>query len=174
MKRTLRRLTAAGAAVAALGAAGAVVAASPASASTGIQRCGTNDLKVTLVYDNGGAGNLYYKLNFENTGHYACQLYGYPGVSAVDAHGMRLGPAAGRNPAGPKQYVYIAAGHMAHSTVHYVQALNYDPTACEPKPATDLEVYPPEDRYSEKVPFSMDVCTTSIGVLDVTPVQLGA
>ena len=174
MKRTLRRLTAAAAAVSALG-AGAAVTASPASARTDVQRCGLLQLKVTLAYgQGGGAGNFYWYLDFQNTGHYTCQLYGYPGVSAIDANGTQLGPAAGRSPYVPPQYVDIMPGRTAHAILHYTQAQNYNPSACKPEPATDLRVYPPGDTYSVKLPFSSDVCTTNIDVLSVTRVRPGA
>jgi hypothetical protein len=121
-----------------------------------------------------GAGNIYWHLDLQNTGHYMCQLYGYPGVSAINAHGTQLGRAAGWTTGVPRQYVDIMPGRTAHAVLHYVQALNYPPPACKPKPATDLRVYPPGDFYSVKVPFTSQVCTTNIDVLSVTRVRPGA
>ena len=60
--------------------------------------CATRTLVVWLdTNGDAAAGSVHYELEFTNLSTRSCVLRGYPGVSAVDVAGRRLGAAAGRN-----------------------------------------------------------------------------
>src|SRR5689334_3664199 len=82
--------------VAALTPGGAASAHATDTAGTG---CATSSLVVWL--DGGGdatAGSTFYRLGMTNLSGRRCTLTGYPGVSAVDLAGRRLGSPAARDP----------------------------------------------------------------------------
>jgi len=110
------------------GHAGAATAAST-------PKCMTSGLVIWLdTYGNGYAGGVGYNLEFTNLSGHKCTLSGYPGVSAVNLGGHRLGSPARHN--GPKLGVVNLAngatttalleigdvGHFTPSTCHYVEA----------------------------------------------------
>src|SRR5215472_13790862 len=43
------------------------------------------------VPGDGTAGSIYYEFEISNISHRTCQLFGYPGVSALNAHGHQVG-----------------------------------------------------------------------------------
>jgi hypothetical protein len=132
--------------------------ASPAASPT----CATAGLVVWLNTQGGGAaaGSSYYKLEFTNQSGHACTLVGYPGVSAVDLHGHRLGSAAGKNPSS-KRVVGLANGATASSVLQVVVAGNFPQSACHRVPAAGLRVYPPNQTASRLVPFPFEACSRS-------------
>ena len=177
MNPTVRRLTAAGTAVAALGLEAAVWASSPASAaSAAIPRCAPGQLAVWVNVDSasGAAGSVYYNLDFTNTSGTTCYLYGYPGVNAVNANGAQLGDAAARNSAAPASYVNIAPGASAHAVLRYVDVVATSP-ACKATPAALLRVFPPDVAGARYAFFDLPSCTTTGQVyLQIERVQPGA
>ena len=65
--------------------------------------CKTSGLVVWIdTRGDAAAGSVYYTLKFTNQSGQTCALVGYPGVSAVDLRGQRLGSAASRSPAGAR------------------------------------------------------------------------
>src|SRR5437762_720024 len=90
----------AGAAALALLIGGSSLAATHRTAAA---RCTTGRLVVWMDTEgNGAAGSVFYKLQFTNLSSHRCTLFGYPGVSAVDLHGHRLGSPAARLNAHPR------------------------------------------------------------------------
>ena len=99
---TARRL----AAIAAGVAAGGLIVATAAFATTasGAARasaeeapaCTAFGLGVWVAVNQGGgaAGTIYYPLEFTNLSGRTCSLFGFPGVSALDAQGRQLGSPA--------------------------------------------------------------------------------
>jgi len=177
MNPTVRQLTAAGTAVAAHGMEAAVWASSPASAASAvIPRCAPGQLAVRVNVDSasGAAGSVYYNLDFTNTSGTTCYLYGYPGVSAVNANGAQPGDAAARNSAVPASYVNIAPGASAHALLRYVDVVATSP-ACKATPVTLLRVFPPDAAGARYAFFDLPSCTATGQVyLQIERVQPGA
>ena len=177
MKKSVRRLAAAGVAVAALGAGSAVWAtSSSASAATSnvISKCGAGQLAVWVnaQSENGAAGSEFMNLDFTNTSGTTCNLFGYPGVSAVNANGTQLGSAAARNAAIPARFVNIGPGATAHAVLRYVD-VQVTPS-CKPQNATFLKVFPPSDTGSRLAFFDLSSCTKAgVGYLQIERVQPG-
>ena len=67
-----------------------------------VPRCSTSDLVAWLPNGegNGAAGGIFYSLSLTNISGHACTVFGFPGVSAVNTNGRRLGrPAHDSSPA---------------------------------------------------------------------------
>jgi hypothetical protein len=177
MNSTVRRLTAAGTAVAALGLGAVAWASSPASAASAvIPRCVPGQLAVWVNVGSasGAAGSVYYNLDFTNTSGTTCHLYGYPGVTAVNGNGAQLGDAAARNSTVPASYVNIALGASAHAILRYVDVVATSPE-CKATPAALLRVFPPGDTGARYAFFDLPSCTaTGQGYLQIERVQQGA
>ena len=105
-----------------------------------------------------GAGSVFYILKFTNQSGHACVLGGYPGVSAVDLRGRRLGSAASRNPS-PAHAVSLANGATASAQLRIAQAANFPASACHPAAAAGLRTYPPNQTASKVVPIPFDACS---------------
>lgn len=196
MNTALRRLTAIGAATAALAggsasltaASGTALAASarpaasyaasarPAASYAVIPRCLNSQLAVSVRNTgNNAAGSEYLDLRFQNVSASTCHLYGYPGVSAVGTHGNQLGDAATRN-GGTAQYVNIAPGQSAHALVRYIDVVAHD-RSCAPATANGFRVYPPDDFYAMYAPYTVSACTktgSQYNFLQVSRVAPGA
>lgn len=169
-----RRLTGAVAlaCAAALAAAGApAIAASRAPAragASGTPPCRTSGLVVWLNDEPGGgtAGSFYYKLELTNLSGHTCTLHGYPGVSAVDLAGHRLGSAALHEASGKPRVVALASatptlalGTTATAVLRIVDAGDFSPAACHPVSAAGLRVYPPGQTTSKVIPFPFTACS---------------
>ena len=147
--------------VAVLGAV-AVWAAGLAGARTATPaRCVTPRLVVSFAPNAGGAaaGSVFYELNFTNLSAHACTLAGYPGVSAVDLGGRRLGSPAGRNPQVPLRVMTLRPEDAATAVLQISQAANFPPGACHRVMAAGLRVYPPGAFRSKIVPFPFPACS---------------
>jgi len=131
------------------------------TAASAATRCVTPRLVVWLDTNGGGgaAGSVFYRLNFTNLSGRTCTLAGYPGVSAVDLGGRRLGSAAGRNPQEPFRVVTMRAGDMASAVLQISQAANFPPGACHRVTAAGLRVFPPGAFRSKIVPLPFPACS---------------
>ncbi|GHB09190.1 MULTISPECIES: DUF4232 domain-containing protein [Streptomyces] len=87
-----------------------------------------------------GAGQIYYRLTFENTSEAPCTLRGFPGVSLIARDGGVIGAPAEREGATRAQTV-IGPGKTAHVTLHTLNR-GIDDSACW-DPPDHLRVYPP-------------------------------
>jgi hypothetical protein len=150
------------------------VLATGAVASRATAACATSGLVVWLNNQSGGAaaGSTYYKLELTNLSGHACTLRGYPGVSAIDLRGRRLGSAAGRNPTHPSRTITLAQGASASTVLQIADAFNYPAATCRRTTAAGLRVYPPNQTQAKTVPFPFLACSR-VGptYLHVTPVQ---
>jgi hypothetical protein len=173
-----RRTAAAAVAVLALGAGGAAWAASSASAAPSpaqnIGKCAASDLAVSVDADSadGTAGTTFFNLDFTNISHSACALFGYPGVSAVNADGKQLGKAAKESNSQPYRDVILAPDATAHSGLGYVDVV-VDP-ACKPQTAFELKVFAPNDTVAKHAFFPASTCTVGQTDLTIARVQAGA
>jgi hypothetical protein len=123
----------------------------------------------------GSAGAVAYELQLSNVSNRACTLFGYPGVSALGSGGRQLGRAAGRNPADPVRLITLSRGDTAHMTLQVTDVSNFPASACHPATATTLRIFPPNDRRSLRLSFSLRACRSSGPVyMSVTTTEAGA
>jgi len=144
--------------------------------STGAPACTTGRLKVFLGGGPGGAaGSVYVGLHFVNKGTASCALTGYPGISFVGADHRQVGAAARRATPPQPHHVTLAPGRQASVILRITETANYPTSACRPKLARGLRVYPPGNTRSTFVTARRSVCSSSrTPQLTVTPVVSGA
>jgi hypothetical protein len=136
-------------------------AARPAKAAS-VPRCATSSLVVWLdTQGNGALGSVYYKLELTNLSGHPCTLHGYPGVSAVDLSGKRLGKAASRESTGTPHTVTLPSRASATAVLRVVEAGNFPASVCHRTIAAGLRVFPPGQSASKVVPFPFEACSSS-------------
>jgi len=180
MKRSsLRYLRRGLLATALAGAAATGVGTISASAAAGtvvphVASCATSQLTVWIGQPgDAAAGTFYYELEFSNTGTTTCQLYGFPGVSALDATGTQLGSPAGWDAITPAAVV-LTPGATSHVVLGVADVYNYPAATCQPAAATALRIYPPNQTAAVQLPFSFEACAKAGPVyLHVRPVTAG-
>lgn len=124
--------------------------------------CSTAALVVWLdTAGSGAAGSVYFHLEFTNAGSRACELFGYPGVSAVTLSGKQLGAPANKNVTTPPKMITIAAGATATATLQITDTGVYAPSACHPSTSAGLRVYPPGQKAAKVVPYPFTTCAVS-------------
>jgi len=181
MIKLSRRSVATAAAVLATAAGSLAWAATSASAATAAHRspappaCSAHDLAVWVNADsaNPGAGNVYYNLNYTNTGAHACWLSGYPHVIAEDAHQDPLGAPAGLITGIPGHPVELVPGESAHSVLDYLQGA-LDPR-CEPEQSSYLGVSTANSGGWRHAFFALPICSRhDVRTLKVGVIERGA
>jgi Protein of unknown function (DUF4232) len=159
--RTMRRAATAVAITGlAIGAPAVSLAASGSSsaAPATFVRCHAGQLTAWIgTPGDGAAGSTYYELELSNTSAQACELYGYPGVSAVRPGGQ-IGSAAGRDHSHPATVVTLSPGATSHVILEVTDVGNFSPGACRPKQALSLKVYAPGAYSWLQVPFTLQAC----------------
>ena len=158
-----------GASVAMSGAIGAS-ASSRVASTAATAGCKASGLDIWFNNEGGGgaAGSIYYELEFTNLSGRTCALRGFPGVSATDLRGRKLGRAASRDTSRPSVSVALAPGATAAATLRIVQAGNFPAASCHPVTAAGLRVFAPGQTTSRWVPFPFATCSAGgPGVLSV-------
>ncbi len=130
--------------------------------------CRTGQLVVWIdTQSNGAAGTIFYTLNFTNVGR-RCTMRGYPGISAVDRGGRRLGTPATRDAVKPVRTVTLNAPNAsqgtfssAHATVGIVETGVFSQSVCRPTIASGLRVYPPNQSAGAVVSYPFSACARS-------------
>ena len=175
--RNLRRglLATALAGVAAAGAGTVSASAASGTAAPHLANCTTAQLKVWMGVPGGAAaGTFYTEMELSNTGTTTCQLYGYPGVSALDHNGAQLGSPAGWDHSVTPVVVVLTPGATSHFLLSLADVYNYPASTCGPTAATTLRVYPPNQTAAVQLPFSGEACSKTGPVyLNVRPVTTG-
>ena len=139
---------------------GSSTSSSTTSTSTpGTPGCRTSALTVSLGSPNGSAGATHYTLTFRNSGSVTCTLYGYPGVSFLDASGHQIGDPAQRQGSTPAT-VTLAAGGNAYSSIAVTDP--GIPPCSGSATASHVLVYPPGETQSAAVtaPSGLLVCSS--------------
>jgi hypothetical protein len=138
-------------------------------AAQGPTTCRTADLKITLGRGEGAAGSQYRPLQITNNGSAACSLFGFPGVSIVDAAGHQVGKPADRDGSQARGKVVLKPGQRESVTLRIVDAANYG-SACKLTDGAGIRVYPPGEKQSVVVPVTgLTGCASStIETLTVT------
>ncbi len=158
--RWARRLVAAGLVAAVAGLSLTYLTAAGADSASTTPRCRTNGLEVWLGIGGGGGttGSIVYPLELTNVTGHRCELFGYPGVSALK-NGSQVGSAARRDPAHAATTVTLGPGATAHTQLQItdVSAL----AGCKPVTADELEVYPPGAFSAAEIPFRFKACSAT-------------
>lgn len=138
----------------------------------GAPYCAATDLALSLESAGAAAGSIYAPVDFTNISARTCTLFGYPGVSlAVGDPPLSIGPGGEQITDGEPLQVILGPGAVAHATVRYTQAGNYD---CERAPAEYLLVYPPHQTVPVTLPFDVDACVQPpVALLHVEYVKPG-
>lgn len=135
--------------------------------------CTSAQLALSLGSSQGAAGTTYQSVVFLNTGSQPCTLYGYPGISFINARGEILGKPASRQP-GKEKTVTLSPGGSAHTVVGEPDTENFPPSRCKATTAERLQAYPPGQTTPLFVTDHEKVCTTHNGRTTVVPVLPGS
>jgi hypothetical protein len=154
--------------------AATVPSATPQRASASSSPCATSGLVIWLAngFGDGTAGSVYYKLEITNLSGRACTLKGFPGVTAVDLSGRRLGGMAQPEPGRKPRLAKLAKGASATVQLRIVEAGAITPSVCRPAMAAGLRVSPPGQTASKLVPLPFEACSRGPSVLSVGPVRV--
>jgi hypothetical protein len=141
--------------------------------------CPTSVLQVKLGLGQGYAGGTYQVIDFTNTGSTSCTLLGYPGVSLVSgpAPYTQIGLAAKRStttPVTPVKLITLAPGATANALLQIVDALNFPASTCGPVKATDLRIYPPNQKAPVYLPSTAEGCKKGGPGLFISAVAAGS
>ena len=107
----------------------------------------------------GTAQGTIHDLNFTNLSGHVCRIAGFPGVSAVDLAGRRIGRPARRDASHPD--FVLANGATATASLLIVNVSKFPASACGPVLAAGLRVYPPNRTAWRIVPFPFRACSHS-------------
>ncbi|WP_329454356.1 DUF4232 domain-containing protein [Streptomyces sp. NBC_01497] len=129
---------------------GRSTAGGDASATAGVGRCHTSDLKASVGPDDPGAGQENHALVLTNTSGRTCTVQGFPGFAFVDGAGKRVAPDPARAGA-RKAAVRLAPGHSAWAALGFpnpgiVGGATVTPAA--------VEITPPDEKAFLKVAWS--------------------
>jgi len=143
------------------------------TAAAATPRCMTAGLEVWLGVGGGGgqAGSIAYPLEFTNVSGHACQLFGFPGVSAEVA-GNQVGSAARRTHSAPERTVTLRAGATAHTVLQIADVSAFPASTCKPVTADGLRAFAPGAVKASQIPFRFRACSAKgPRFLSVGPVQ---
>jgi hypothetical protein len=152
---------------AALAASGSPAAPAHAAAAP---RCTHPNTRVWLGNPGDSAlPGTYYQLQFSNVGHSACSLFGYPGVSEINAKGQEVGLPSTKTVT-PVSTVTLRPGQTAHVVLFVGIAQNYG--SCSVKNGTALRVFPPNQKSSWLIHFPAQMCAGK-STMSADPVHPG-
>ena len=138
--------------------AAAAATAPGGTAAVAAPTCTTAGLDVWLnTAGDGTAQGTIHDLNFTNLSGHACRIARFPGVSAVDLAGHRIGHPAKRDATHPG--VVLANGATATAALLIVNVSKFPASICRPRLAAGLRVYPPNQVASRIVPFPFRACS---------------
>lgn len=107
--------------------------------------CNADELSLkSATADGGGAGTVNFAIVLTNTGTRTCDLFGFPGVSLVNANGNQIGKPADRATNYQENKQALKPGASVKAIVSYANSGNFDAGTCKDG-ATKLRVYPPND-----------------------------
>jgi len=136
--------------------------------------CLTRYLNGTTGAGQGAAGSTYVNIVFKNLQNVPCTLYGFPGVAqAAGTPVTDIGKPSVESTTSTRELVTLPPGGFAYATLRITNAGNFSPADCTIKPATWLEVIPPNQRVPLNIPFKSQACEGSAQVLTVTAVRPG-
>jgi Protein of unknown function (DUF4232) len=133
--------------------------------------CITSDLALSVSDLGAAAGTDFKAVLFKNASARPCTLFGYPGVSFVDAGGHQIGAPVPRSTGSPSR-VTVAPGATVGALLAYHDVYVSTTANCQPTTAAGLRVYPPNETVSAVVATRVMVCAnaTTAGTADISPV----
>jgi uncharacterized protein DUF4232 len=134
-------------------------AANTTAGAAGTGRCLRSQLVAWLGLPRTGFANgkNFYDLEISNISAHSCTLYGYAGVSAVNAKGRQIGSAAKRA-GGFEALVTLTPDGTAYVILFVDDKGDLRASQCHPTVAYGLRVYAPGDYSSMEFPFSFPAC----------------
>lgn len=139
---------------------------SSATAAGSVRPCVKANTRVWMGQPGDGtAGTTYYQIEFSDIGSTACSLYGYPGISMLNARGWQVGHAATHS--GTRRLVVLRPGGTAHVVLAVGDAGNY---CSNPVTTTMLRVFPPGQRHPQVLEFPSQACR-GISIMGVDAVH---
>jgi hypothetical protein len=129
---------------------------------------------VKLGGSEGAAGSIYVTLDFTNVSGGPCTLYGYPGASLASSSGTEVSPGASRSTTTAESLVTLDAGSTAHAVMQIADAGNYDASSCDPKPTTEIKVFPPDQTAALYVSYATSACVKQENQLSISTLQSGS
>jgi Protein of unknown function (DUF4232) len=122
-------------------------------------QCSFNNLTVSFGAPNGAAGQIYFALDFLNTGAAVCTLYGFPGVTFLNADKATIGSITSREGNENPTTVTLSPAGFA------VASLAVTDPGIPPCPgsaiASFVRVYPPGSLTAYFIPITgVDVCSS--------------
>ena len=144
------------------------------SSSSTTKTCSSSQLTARLGTSDGAAGSTYIPIILTNTGS-TCVTEGYPGVSLIRS-GSQLGAAAGRDTSVSPTRIVLASQQSATATLRITQAGNYDTTTCQPRKATAIRIYPPDQTTSIDIATTAytGCASTKLSILTITALKADA
>lgn len=151
-----------GAVAAGLGTVSASASAAENTAASRLANCTTSQLRAWMGVPGGAAaGTSYTEMELSNVGTTTCRLYGFPGVSALNANGAQVGNPAGWDLSGTLATVVLTPGATSHFQLGFADVYNYPAGICRPVATTTLRIYPPNQTASLRLPFPGEACSKS-------------
>jgi hypothetical protein len=135
-------------------------------------RCLTKHLHLALGQGQGVAGGTVTPIVFTNVGKRPCTLFGYPGVSFLDATGAQVGADA-RHTGGEQATVTLGHNDTANAQLQVPDPGTFSPEDCKATQAEELQVYPPGSFTALTIADPVMVCSTPAGAANVHPVAPG-
>jgi Protein of unknown function (DUF4232) len=162
--RTRRGITAAAAVACAAGlwpASALAAQASSTGARAAVPACETPGLVMWLnTTGNAAAGSISYQMQFTNLSGHRCTLNGFPFVLGIGLAGHQIGRRASFDRSHPPQTVTIGAGKTATAVLQVEEVGDFSPSACRPRTAAGLRVFPPNQTRSKTIPFPFAACSS--------------
>jgi Protein of unknown function (DUF4232) len=132
-----------------------------------LPRCHTTQLQGSLGRGTAGAGSIFPVLVLRNVGTTTCGVFGYPGVSLLDAQGRQIGHPALWVP-GVRRLVTVRPGGVVSAAMRLLNP-GVAGGNCLAR-STTVRVYPPDERAALLVPGQLQQC---MGVFEVKPLVAG-
>lgn len=136
--------------------------------------CRSSNLKLAVSSDGAGGGTNFGLIHLRNTGRRTCSLFGYPGVSFLDADRHQLGRAAVRDQGLPGVRIKVRRFSLKPGAVGSALLLLSDDSRnnCPDAPvASFVRVFPPGQRVALIARQRIFVCVPRID--SMTPGKSG-
>lgn len=133
-----------------------------------LSECPTSSLRLRFVSGQGAAGTAYMTYALTNVGRATCTLFGYPGVSILDAAGRIVQhPAARGGIQAPTKVglVRLAAGGEARFILTSSDVIP-SPGCPHAFAGTTLQVFPPNQRAALYLARSGSFCNLRVGPME--------
>lgn len=135
---------------------------------SGIHRCHTGQLTVSLDNYTGGMAALLAALAFRNDGSAPCQMYGFPGLQLLNKDGSKFHTDLERDDTKPK-LITVQPGRSAWAKLIWSRGAK--PGDCPDSFPETAEVTPPDETRYKTIKWPFPVCDH--GWIGVSPVKPG-